>query len=375
MNGCVAANTGQRISMQIPFTNLYQQYLDCQTDIDAAIAKTIASNSFITGPDVTLFEQTMSQYVGSQDCAGTGSGTTALLCSLRAAGIGPGHEVITTPHTFVATTEAIVSVGAIPRFADIDPDTHLIDLDSVQRMIGPRTRAVLFVDIYGQCPDMDRLRALCDEYDLYMIEDAAHSLGAHWQGQAIGSIADLTCFSFNPVKNLGAMGDAGCVTGSNKLMEEVRKYRDHGRIGRYDIVEVGYNARIDNMQSNIVLAKLSRLQAWLTRKRQICAYYNDCFQNLVKTVRLDPRVSQAHYVYVIQTTKRDALKSHLEQRGIASNIHYAVTTHTQPAFIEWYTPCPVAERTVQEILSLPCWYSMSDSEIDYVVDTVKGFFQ
>ena len=360
--------------MKIPFTNLYQQYLDCQSEIDEAIQRTITSSSFITGPDVTTFERAFSDYVGSQDCAGTGSGTTALLCSLRAAGIGAGDEVITTPHTFVATTEAIVSVGATPRFADIDPDTHLIDLDRVERMIGPRTRAMLFVDIYGQCPDLDRLRALCDEHRLYMIEDAAHSLGTQWQGREIGSIADLTCFSFNPVKNLGAMGDAGCVTGNARLMNLVRKYRDHGRIGRYDIVDVGYNARIDNMQSNIVLAKLPRLRGWIQRKREICAYYNERLKGIVKTIQLDPRVGQGHYVYVIQTDKRDQLRTRLEEQGIATNIHYAVTTHTQPAFLKWYAPCPVAERTVHEILGLPCWYSMTDTEVDWVVDSVRGFF-
>jgi len=376
MIGSDTVITGKKNNqLQIPFTNLHQQYVDCQQEIDLAIHRTISSSSFITGPDVTLFEKTMSDYVGSEDCAGTGSGTTALLCSLRAAGIGAGDEVITTPHTFVATTEAIVSVGATPKFADIDPDTHLIDLDQVERMIGPRTRAVLFVDIYGQCPDMDRLRAICDQHQLYMIEDAAHSLGTQWQGREIGSIADLTCFSFNPVKNLGAMGDAGCVTGSAELMDQVRKYRDHGRIGRYDIVEVGYNARIDNMQSNVVLAKLPRLVHWINRKRAICAYYNDRLKDVVKTIRLDPRVGQGHYVYVIQTDRRDQLKKFLEERDISTNIHYAVTTHTQPAFRSWYTPCPVAERTVHEILSLPCWYSMSSSEVDYVVDRVRGFFQ
>jgi dTDP-4-amino-4,6-dideoxygalactose transaminase len=361
--------------MKIPFTNLYQQYIDCKENIDKAIFETINSNSFITGPDVTKFERAMSEYVGSDDCAGTGSGTTALLCSLRAAGIGPGDEVITTPHTFVATTEAIVSVGAHPRFADIDPDTHLIDLNQVESMIGPQTRAVLFVDIYGQCPDLDKLRALCDEHQLYMIEDAAHSLGTQWKGQEVGSISDLTCFSFNPVKNLGAMGDAGCVTGSVELMDQVRKFRDHGRIGRYDIVDVGYNARIDNIQSNIVLAKMPQLRTWIDRKRKICSYYNNQLQNVVKTIRLDPRVGQGHYVYVIQTDKRDQIKAWLEDRSISTNIHYAITTHTQPAFSKWYAPCPVAERTVHEILSLPCWYSMSDTEVDYVVDNVRKFFQ
>lgn len=361
--------------MNIPFTNLHQQYLDCKDEIDQAIAQTIASSSFITGPDVTKFESIMSQYVNSEDCAGTGSGTTALLCSLRAVGIGSGDEVITTPHTFVATTEAIVSVGATPVFADIDPDTHLIDLDQVERLIGPNTRAVLFVDIYGQCPDMDRMRSICDSHGIYMIEDAAHSLGTQWKGQQIGGLADLTCFSFNPVKNLGAMGDAGCVTGSRHLMDQVRKYRDHGRIGRYDIVEIGYNARIDNMQSNIVVAKLPYLAGWIKRKREICDYYDDQLAGIVKTISRDPRVGQGHYVYVIQTLQRDALKNHLQQAGIQTNVHYAVTTHTQPAFRPWYTSCPVAEKTVNEILSLPCWYSMTDTEIDHVVNTVKGFFQ
>lgn len=361
--------------LQIPFTNLYQQYLDCQVEIDQAIHNTIASSSYITGPDATRFESIMSEYVGSEDCAGTGSGTTALLCALKACGIGIGDEVITTPHTFVATTEAIVSVGATPMFADIDPDTHLIDLDHLESLINTHTRAVLFVDIYGQCPDMDRVRAICDRHGLVMIEDAAHSLGTQWQGRRIGSIADLTCFSFNPVKNLGAMGDAGCVTGSRMLMDHVRKFRDHGRIGRYEIVDIGYNARIDNMQGNIVIAKLPKLDCWLRRKREICQHYDWELRGLVKTIRQDPRVESGRYVYVIQTDQRDALKSHLESQGIQTNIHYAVTTHTQPAFRQWYTPCPVAEQTVKEILSLPCWYSMSNAEIEYVVTSVKEFYK
>ena len=151
--------------LKIPFTNLHQQYLDCKIEIDQAIAKTIATSSFITGPDATEFEVTMSKFVESEDCASTGSGTTALLCAMRAADIGPGDEVITTPHTFVATTEAIVSVGATPVFVDIDPDTYLIDLDLVEQAITKNTRAILFVDLYGQCPNIDRIRQLCNHYN------------------------------------------------------------------------------------------------------------------------------------------------------------------------------------------------------------------
>jgi dTDP-4-amino-4,6-dideoxygalactose transaminase len=361
--------------MKIPFTNLYQQYLDCQNDIDCAIRRTIDSSSFITGLDVTDFEQKLASYVSAEDCASTGSGTTALLCSLKAAGIGPGDEVLTTPHTFVATTEAICTVGASPVFIDIDPDTHLIDLEKLVTRIGPKTRAVLFVDMYGQCPDLTRLREICNRYQLIMIEDAAHSLGGIWQGTPVGGQADYTCFSFNPVKNLGAMGDAGCVTGSRANMDRVRIFRDHGRTDRYEFRELGYNARIDNMQANIVLAKLPRLSEWISAKNLICDRYDQELGSVVKTVRRQHGAGHARYVYVIQTDRRQALKQHLEAQGIGTNIHYATTTHTQPAFQPWYTECAVAERTVHEILSLPCWYSMNESQIEHVIQSVKGFFR
>ena len=171
------------------------------------------------------------------------------------------------------------------------------------------------------------------------------------------------------------MGDAGCVTGSKQLMDRVRMYRDHGRIGRYDIVEPGYNARIDNMQSNVVLAKLPKLNAWVNRKRQICNYYTQELSPYVKTPTTEPGNTYSYYVYVVQTPERDALQKHLNSAGIQTNIHYATTTHLQPAFKPWSTPCPVAEKIVTEILSLPCWYSMSDDQLQYVVDNVKGFFK
>lgn len=360
--------------MKIPFTNLYQQYLECQTEIDRAIRDTIQSSSFITGLDVTEFETRMADFVGAEACASTGSCTTALICSLRAAGIKAGDEVLTTPHTFVATTGAICAVGAVPVFVDIDPHTHLMDLDLLETLITPRSRAVLSVDIYGQCSDLTRLRQICDTHRLAMIQDAAHSLGGTWQHQPIGSQADFTCFSFNPVKNLGAMGDAGCVVGSEDRMARVRIYRDHGRTERYVFQELGYNARIDNMQANIVLAKLPRLHTWIQRKNEISAVYDRELRPLVHTIQAQTGAGHARYVYVIQTPERDGLAQHLARRGIATNIHYATTTHTQPAFRPWYRPCPVAERTVQEILSLPCWPAMTLSEIEHVTTSVREYF-
>lgn len=361
--------------MKIPFTNLHQQYLDCKTEIDAAIAGVIASSSYITGPDVTKFETAFASYVGAEDCASTGSGTTALICALRSLGVGAGDEVLTTPHTFVATTEAIVVAGATPVFVDIDPYTHLIDLDLLEQQITNSTKAVLFVDIYGQCPDINRLRDIANRYNLFLIEDAAHSIGNQFNEQPVGSFADITCFSFNPVKNLGAMGDAGCCTGSKELMNRVRMYRDHGRTGRYDIVEIGYNARIDNFQSNIVLAKLPFLQSWLGRKRAIANYYTSTLQNTVSVPPIEPGNSHSYYVYVIQTANRDSLRSHLADCGIQTNVHYATTTHLQPAYKKYTKPCPNAEQTVQQILSLPCWYSMTDTEVEYVADSVRSWAQ
>lgn len=361
--------------MNIPFVNLYQQYLDCDIDINQAIADSVVKSSFITGPDTTKFEKEFSQYVGAEDCAATGSGTTALLCAMRALAIGPGDEVLTTPHTFVATTEAIVSVGATPVFVDIDPDTHLIDLDILASKITPATKAVMSVDIYGQCPNMDRLREICRTHGLYLVEDAAHSVGNLWKQERVGSMADITCFSFNPVKNLGAMGDAGACTGSKELMDRVRMYRDHGRTGRYEIKEIGYNARIDNMQANIVLAKLPKLKDWLVRKRRLCGFYTDQLRNYVKIPRIELGNTHSYYVYVIQTPRRDELAKHLNSMGIQTNIHYATTVHNQPAFAKWYVSCPVAEQTVNEILSLPCWYSMTEDQLSYIVDQIKAFAQ
>jgi len=360
--------------MNIPFTNLKQQYLDCKDAIDGAIANCIDKSSFITGPDVTEFEAKFAEYTQSKDAATTGSGTTALLCALRASGVGPGDEIITTPHTFVATAESIASVGATPVFIDIDPDTYLIDLDLVEHAINERTRGILFVDLYGQCPNIDRIRAICNKHNLIMIEDAAQSVGNFYKGRPVGSLSDLTCISFNPVKNLGAMGDAGCVTGNKHLMDKVRKYRDHGRTGRYNIAEIGYNARIDNIQSNVVLAKMPMLQQWIDNKRRICEYYTEQLNDIVKTPVLEPGNSHSYYVYVIQTPCRNELKAYLENKGIKTNIHYATPVHTQPAFARWYTSCPITEQACKEILSLPCWYSMSDEQVAYVVQSIKEFF-
>jgi len=357
--------------MNIPFVNLKEQYNRCKDSIDAAIASTIERSSFITGPDVLQFENTIASWVGSEACASTGSGTTALLCALKAVGIGRGDEVITTPHTFVATTESIINAGATPIFADIDSTTGLIDIDQIGEKITKNTKAILFVDIYGQCPNITKIRKICSLNNLYMIEDAAQSFGNIFDNKKVGSLSDLTCFSFNPVKNLGAMGDAGCVTGSNELIQKVKEYRDHGRTSRYQIEKVGYNARIDNLQANIVLAKLPHLDGWLQEKREICRYFNDSLKNHVEILETEVNNSHSYYVYVIKSKNRDKLKHLLNENGIQTNIHYAVPCNMHPAFKKYHTRCEITETLCDKILSLPCWTGLSDTEIEYIAETAK----
>ena len=356
----------------IPFTNLRQQYLDCAAGIDSAIQRWLTTSAYITNTNATAFELAFADYCASEDCAAVSSGSTALICALRAAGLGAGDEIITTPMTFVSTTEAIVAVGAVPVFVDIDPHTYLMDLSQVRAAVTDRTRAVLFVDLYGQCPDIETLRAICQQHGLLMIEDAAQSVGNCWHDRPVGSLSDITCVSFNPVKNLGAMGDAGAVLGSADTVQKVRSLRDHGRSSKHDVGTLGFNARSDLLQQQILLAKLPHLDAWIQRKREICDRYTQDLSDVVITPEIQPGNSHSWYVYVIRTPDRDALAQRLQQQGIGTNCHYPRVTSQQGPFRTWYRSCPYAEQAVGEILSLPCWYSMTDSQVSAVIQAVRS---
>lgn len=360
--------------MKITYDNLQQQYQDCKKEIDAAIQDCLDNDNFITGLEITDFERVFANYLGVEDVATTGSGTDALICAVKAAGIGPGDEVLTTPHTFTATTLSIVLAGATPIWVDINPDTYLIDLDLLEKRINHKTKAVLFVDLYGQCPDMTRLRKICDDNDLIMIEDAAQSVGNFFNGQPVGTMSDLTCMSFHPRKNLAAIGDAGCVTGSKALMDRVRMFREFGKTGPYEFAEIGYHARIDVIQSNVVQAKLPKLQQWIDKKRSICDYYTGSLQNTAKLPVYEPGNSHSWYAYVIATDQRDKLQQHLHNKGIETRIHYPQPCHTMPAFRDWYKPCPETDKVCRQIISLPCRYDLSDEQVDYIVDSVKEFY-
>lgn len=354
----------------IPFTDLQSQYQECKTEIDAAIEHCLKTNSFITGKDTTLFEQAMVDYTGAEACAACGSGTTALQIALKACGIGPGDEVITVSHTFVSTPEAICTVGATPVFCDVD-DFSTIDIEQAQSLITDRTRAILWVDLYGQTPDVSKLVELCKQNNLYSIEDAAQSFGYLYHGKRVGSLADLTCISFNPVKNLGAIGDAGCVTGRKDLVDLARYYSNHGRDTKYVYEYLGYNARIDNIQARVVQAKLPYLQGWLDRKYEIAQYYHQRLDNYYVTPMERVWGKHSYYVYVIEHPERDRVRNQLLELGVQTNIHYANPAHLTPAFAPWTKRLPVTEHKSSTILSIPVYPHLTDLQVEYITEKCR----
>jgi dTDP-4-amino-4,6-dideoxygalactose transaminase len=360
-------------NIKIPFVDLYPQYEELQTEIDIAIKDIITRSDYITGPTVDKFERSVCDYTGAEDCASIGSGTNALVCALRALDIGTGDQVMTVGHTFVSTTEAIVNVGATPYFVDIDEFYHM-NVANMESSNVP-LKAILFVDIYGQTPDIDKINAFAKRFNISVIEDAAQSFGSEYKGKKVGSLVDLTCFSFNPVKNLGAMGDAGAVTGRKEFVDKVRMYRDHGRKTKFEYDTVGYNARIDNLQAVIVQAKLKKIDAWLDKKRQICRKYTDQLEDIVECPKEAPWSKHTYYVYVIKTPKgtRDKLQDFLKEKGIATNIHYKFPTHKTKAF-DRGIELPNTEYVCDNILSLPCYHTLPEHHQDYIIKAIKEFY-
>lgn len=314
--------------------------------------------------------------MGAKGAVGVASGTAALQLSLLAAEIGPGDEVITTAHTFIATAEAISSTGACPVFVDIDSRTYNIDPAHVEQAITPRTKAILPVHLYGQPADMDALESIARGHDLWLIEDAAQAHGARWNGRRCGSMGHLACFSFYPGKNLGAYGDAGAVTGNDEsLLERVRRFRDHGRTSKYEHEEVAFAERLDGLHAAVLAAKLPYLDNWTEARRAHAARYNESLAggNLVTPYEA-PAARHVYHLYVIRSTNRDVVLDRLKSKGIAAGVHYPVPLHRQPAYVKrgyGELRLPVTEEVAAEVLSLPMYPELSEEQIDYVSQAVR----
>ncbi|HNS01432.1 MAG TPA: DegT/DnrJ/EryC1/StrS family aminotransferase [Anaerolineae bacterium] len=355
----------------IPLVDLKAQYAALRPDIDAAIARVIANASFIMGPEVRAFEEAFAAYCQARHAVGLSSGTAAIELTLRALGVGPGDEVITTPFTFIATAEAISAAGATPVFADIDPATYNLDPAAVETVITPRTRALLPVHLYGQPAAMDALAAIAQRHGLFLIEDAAQAHGAEINGRRVGSLGDAACFSFYPGKNLGCYGDGGAVTTDDEaLAGRLRKLRDHGRVSKYVHDELGYGHRLDALQAAILSAKLPHLDAANAARRRLAARYDELLADtdLVLPVASE-RVTPAWHLYVVRSPRRDEVLASLKAQGIEAGIHYPLPLHLQPAYRALGLgpgSFPVAEAASQQVLSLPLFPELSEEQQERV---------
>ena len=364
--------------MNIPLVDLKAQHRSIRAELDTAIARVLDRTSFILGEEVAEFERAFARYVGCEGAVGVASGTAALRLALAACGVGPGHEVITPAHTFMATAEAISLAGATPVFADIDARSYTLDPARVEAAITPRTRVILPVHLYGQPAELGALQQLARRHKLWLIEDAAQAHGAEYAGKRCGALGDLGCFSFYPGKNLGACGDAGAVTGNDlELVERVRRLRDHGRKSKYLHHEVGFAERMDALQAAILSVKLAHLEQWTERRRSAAARYRELLART--SLELPEEAAGTRHVYhlfVVRSARRDALLEHLQKQGVAAGIHYPVPLHRQPAYLkQGYgdVSLPVTERAAAEILSLPLFPELTAEQARTVASSVEEF--
>ena len=366
----------------VPFLDIKAQNRSIWRELRHALDGVMSEAQFILGPAVERFETAFAAYLGRKHCVGLNNGTSALHMALQACDVGPGDEVITTPHTWISTSWAISYVGAKPVYVDIDPRTCNINPELIERAITPRTKAILPVHLYGQACDMDALCGIAREHDLLLIEDAAQAHGAMYGGRRIGSFGRISCFSFYPGKNLGAFGEGGAIaTDDEVLAERIRRLRDHAQAGRHHHVEVGHNTRMEGIQGAVLGVKLRHLDSWNAARVNHAQRYHELLAD-VPGIQL-PTVPQpdAHvwhlFVVLVRGKVRDTLQKELADQGVATGVHYPTLVPFQPAYSHLGHKSgdfPVAEDVARRCLSLPMFAELSDEQIDYTAYAIRECF-
>jgi len=365
----------------IPLVDLKKQARQLEGEILRAIGEVLADCNYVRGVWIEEFEKAFACYCETAAAAAVSSGTAALHLALLAAGVGAGDEVVTTPFTFIATTEAITAGGARPVFADIRPDAFTIDPEKIEGVLTRKTKAIIPVDLYGQAANLDAILRLSRDYPLTVIEDACQATGAKYNGSRVGGRSHLTCFSFYPSKTLGAVGDAGAVVSNDPAaVEHIRLRRDHGQRGSYIHEVEGTNARMDSIQAAVLLVKLRHLDRWIAARREHARQYDVLLRD-VEAVTTPPVMGYATPVYSLYTIRardRDGLRRYLRGRGIATGVYYPVPLHLQPAYQHLgykEGDFPVTEAAAQEVLSLPMYPELTEDEISYVAESLRAFYQ
>ena len=388
--------------MQIPPFSLDEQISEIGDEIEEALIKVFRSGKYIGGEEVASFEKAFALAIETSYSVSCNSGTDALILALRSLNIGEGDEVITSSFSFFATAEAITSVGARPVFVDIDPENYLMDLDLIEKVITPRTKAILPVHLFGQPIDMDKIMAIAEVNNLKVVEDCAQAAGAHWRGKPVGSYGDVGCFSFFPTKNLGAAGDGGAITTNDfDLAKTIRELAIHGMPKRYFHTNIGYNSRLDSLQAAILNVKLTRLNKWIERRKAIAINYISQLSS-IESIELPSnnlsnnsfhswnqfviRIMDNSFVKnikatsedVFDNTNRDLFKNELHRLGVNTIIYYPIPIHLQPAYRELgYTEgsLPITEKVCSQVISLPIFPELKFIQQSYVIDRIKEIFQ
>lgn len=372
-------NFPDKSSMKIPFINLQLQHESIKQEIDSAIQEVLQSSQFIGGLKVQAFERAFANTLGVKHCIGTGNGTDSLYLILKALGIGPGDEVLTPAFSCIATAECITLTGATPVFVDVHPEYYTIDASLAAKKITSKTKAILAVHLYGQVADLVTLKSICENHKLFLVEDCAQAHLSSYNNQLAGTFGIASAFSFYPTKNLGALGDAGCVvTHDDSLAEKVRRLSNHGALQRNDHEYPGINSRLDTLQAAVLFTKLSHLLHWNKQRLEIANQYSAALADLknITIPKITEQTNHTFHIYGIRAKRRGELRKHLDSKGIDTLIHYPKGLPFTKAY--WSkniseSDFPVTASLQNEILSLPIYPGLKTEQINFLTKTLKEF--
>lgn len=370
---------GSSHSLQVPLADPVADNRTLACELEAAAARVISKGPYILGPEVGAFETAFARMMGGVGAVGTASGTDALSLALLGAGVEPGDEVIVPSHTAGPSVAAIRMIGAVPVLVDVEAESANISPRAVEMAVGPRVKAVMAVHLYGRPADLDTIMEICNEAGLALVEDCAQAAGAALGARRVGSVGTAGCFSFYPTKNLGALGDGGCVVSSDEaLIERVRALRTYGwKQPQHAEIEHGRCSRLDELQAALLSVKLPLLDRWNARRQAVAARYLEAFQDLPLVVPIAPaESSHVYHLFVVRSEHRDALQTHLQSKGIGTGRHYPLPIHRQPGLATGARVAgslSVTELICDQILTLPLYYSIEDEAVEYVIHAVRSF--
>jgi dTDP-4-amino-4,6-dideoxygalactose transaminase len=362
--------------VKVKFVDLSAQHKALESEVKEVLNRVLTNCSFVLGPEVEKFEKAFASYCQAAHCIAVSNGTAALQLVLQGLGIGPGDEVVTVAHTFIATAEAITATGARPVFVDIDPVSYTMDPTKLEAAITPQTKAIIPVHLYGQPADMDPINAIAAEHHIPVVEDACQAHGAKYKNRRAGSLGRAACFSFYPSKNLGACGEGGAITTDDAdLARKVRMLRDHGSVKKYEHDFPAYNLRLEGLQGGVLAVKLPHLDGWNESRRALAKRYNELFAaSKIAAPREMPYAEHVFHLYVVVVEDREALRKALSEQGIENGLHYPIPLHLQKAYADLgykKGDFPVSEHVAANHVSLPMYAELPVEHVEHVVKVVR----